>query len=485
MRRRHALHRSVLLGTVLSLGLAFLGGCVETNLRPRGTAVPAAPAALYIPPSSLSKPTNTARQPLSGLDGHKLSLAECIKTALSRNPKIRESWQRTRSVAAGLGRARSDYLPSADFTAGVTRGDAVFFDSDRETGTVDTLSAGFGVRYLLFDGGKRSAGVQGAEAELLNVNFQHNATLQDVALKVEEAYYQFLAARALERVARQTIQQTQYHLDVARARYTNGLVARSDVLKAETEKADADLLMVRARSQVRVVHGQLADAMGIIPSAIFDVADLPPNAQQQEAQDVRELMSEAASSRPGLRAALARIESARTRIEAGKARYWPGIMINSAYSRRDRNFVPDHDEWSLGLGITWQLFDGLNREYSIHKARAELKRSEAEYEKLIQGVELEVWTAYSRLTEAGQAIEAANALVASAGENARVTEGQYKNGTASIIEVTDAQTSRTAANVRLVQAVLDRYMALARLERAVGKTLTQENNKVISGEKNK
>ena len=257
------------------------------------------------------------------------------------------------------------------------------------------------------------------------------------------------------------------------------------MLKAETEKADADLLLVRARSQVRVVHGQLAGAMGIIPSAIFDVADLPPNAQQQEAQDVRELMSEAASRRPGLRAALARIEAARTRIAAGKARYWPGIIINSAYGRRGRSFVPDHDEWSLGLGITWQLFDGLNREYSIHKARAELKRSEAEYEKLEQGVELEVWTAYSRLTEAGQAIEAANALVASASESARVTEGQYKNGTASIIEVTDAQTSRTTANVRLVQARLDRYTALARLERAVGKTLAQENNKVLLGEKNK
>lgn len=89
----------------------------------------------------------------------------------------------------------------------------------------------------------------------------------------------------------------------------------------------------------------------------------------------------------------------------------------------------------------------------------------------MRGVELEVWTAYSQLIEAGQAIEAARALVASAEESARVTEGEYRNGTASIIEVTDAQTARTTANVRLVQARLDWYTALARLERAIGRTL--------------
>ena len=485
MMARHSFYPPIRLVPVLSIGLALLNGCVNTDLNYPAADVPISPSALYLSRTPLPKPLNTDNQPLPTIAGHTLSLAQCIKTALVRNPETRESWQRALSSAAGVGQARSAYLPSAEFTAGANRGDAVLLDSDRNTGTVDTFTAGFSVRYLLFDGGARSAGLNGAETELLNVSFQHNVTLQNLALKVEETYYQLLAARELRRVAEQTIEQTQSHLDVARARYKNGLVARSDVLKVETEKADADLLLVRARSQVQVVRGQLASAMGIIPSTPFGVAELPPNSQQQELTDIRELMAEAAARRSGLRAALARVESARVQVEAGKARYWPQITLNTDYGYRDRTFVPERDEWSLGLGISWQVFDGLNREYTIHRAQSELERSMAEYEKLLHGVELEVWTAYSRLTEAGQAIEAAEALVASARESARVTEGQYRNGTTSIIEVTDTQTSRTTANVRLVQARLDWYTAMARLERAIGQTLAREKGKSVHGENNK
>lgn len=467
---------ALVIGPVLTSGCAFRSS--EHLLKD----VPASPSSAYLQRSPLPDRMPTGSKEIFSIEGRVLSLAECIKIALERNPETRRAWQHSRSAAAGVGQARSAFLPSADFTAGANRGDSVALDSQQDIGAADTFAAGFGVRYLLFDGGERSAGLKVAGAELLKANFQHNTTLQDVALDVEEAYYQLLAAGELERVAEQTVRQTQYHVDVARARYTNGIVARSDVLKAGTEKADADLQLVRARSRVRISRGQLANAMGLKPSESFEVAKLPLNPHQRELADAGKLMAEAAERRPELRAILAGVESNRAKIHAANARYWPDITLNTDYGWRDRTFVPDRHEWSLGIGLSLPLFDGFNREYAIRRAKSDLAETTAEYDRLERGVELEVWTAYSQLTEAGQAIEAVRALVASAGETARVTEGEYKNGTASIIEVTDAQTARTTANVRLVQAGLDWYTAMARLERAVGRTLAQEKNSVFKGE---
>ncbi len=290
-----------------------------------------------------------------------------------------------------------------------------------------------------------------------------------MALRTEVAYYQLLADKELERVAEQTLRQTQYHVDVARARHENGLVARSDVLKAETEEADADLQLVRARSQVRISRGSLANAMGLKPSESFEVAELPENSRQREPADINLLMTEAAK-RPELRAALARVEADRAKLNTAKARYWPQVTLNTDYGWRDRTFVLTRAEWSLGVGISWPLFDGFNREYAVRRARSDLAEAKAEYDRILRSVELEVWTAYEELLESKQAIDAALALVASAEESARVTEGEYKNGTASIVDVIDAQTARTAANVRLVQARLDWYTAMANLERAIGRT---------------
>ena len=467
---------------VLMIGLGLISGCALTSSERLLEDVPPTPSSIYVPSSPLPKPMSITNKQDTSLGGRVFDLAQCIEIALERNPETRESWQRARSVAAGVGQARSSYLPSVDFTAGANRSDYVSLDSRQDAGPANTFDAGFGVRYLLFDGGARSADLKGAEAELLGADFQHNATLQDVALKVEEAYYRLLADIELERVAEQTVRQTQYHVDVARARHKNGLVAKSDVLKAKTEKANADLLSVQARSQVRITRGQLANAMGLKPSESFEVVGLPQNPHQQELADIKHLMAESAASRPELHSSLARVESARANVKVGQSHYWPKLTLNTDYGWRDRNFVPDRDEWSIGLGITLPLFDGLNRESTVRKAKSDLAESVAAYKKLLRGVELEVWTAYSQLIEAGQAIKAARALVASAEESAQVTEGEYKNGTASIIEVTDTQTARTTANVRLVQTRLDWYTAMARLERAIGQTFV--NEKTVSSRKN-
>ena len=117
--------------------------------------------------------------------------------------------------------------------------------------------------------------------------------------------------------------------------------------------------------------------------------------------------------------------------------------------------------------------DRHDRTYQLHGSKADLARAVAEREGPLQGVELEVWTAYWQTIEAGEAIEAAKRFVASAEESARVAEGEYKNGTGSIIGLIDAQTARTAARDRLIQARLDWRTAMARFERAVGRSLAE------------
>ncbi|HFQ89601.1 MAG TPA: TolC family protein [Desulfobulbus sp.] len=463
----------------LAACLALVGGCVPMATVP-AAALPSSPAASYLAPASLPGSVPTPVQGPAFQEGVPLTLARCVAIAFAQNPETRESWQRAKAAAAGVGQARAAYLPTLDFAAGTSRANPASPDSPQDTGVQDRVNATFETSYLLFDGGTRAAGLHGAEAGLLAASLQHDTTLQDLALRVAEAYYHLLAAREFERVAEETVRQTQYHLDVARARHENGLAARSDVLKATTEKASADLGLVRARSATRIARGSLANVMGLQPSVSFEIAEMPPTPVSRKWADVDHLMAQAAASRPDLAAALARVRGARARVAAADAAYWPKLTVNSDYGWSDRSLFPGRDEWFLGLELHWPLFTGFSREYSLHKARAELAGAGAGYEKLLRGVELQVWTAYSQLTEAVEAVEAARALVASAEESARVTEGEYKNGTASIIDVTDAQTARTVANVRLVQARLDWRTAMARLERAVGEIVAapQKDTKV-------
>ena len=365
-------------------------------------------------------------------------------------------------------------MPTVGFTSGAAKGNPAELDTKVDAGVENTFDAVFGVRYLLFDGGGREARVQGAAAELLAANFRHNAVLQDVALSVEEGYYDLLAAQRLREVAIETVKQRDYHVQIAEARHRMGLVAKSDILKAQTEKADADLGLVQAENAVHLAKGRLASAMGLRVSEPFEIADVPDANPQQELADIESLLDEAARNRPELQVALAQIEVQHAGVKAAEASFWPTLSFDAGLGWLGRTFFPSQNQWNVGAALDAPLFTGFDRTYQLHRAKADLARAIADQRGVLQGVELEVWTAYWQIMESSQAVEAASRFVASAEESARVAEGEYKNGTGSMIELIDAQTAHTAARTRLIQARLDWYTAMARFERAVGRTMASE-----------
>lgn len=459
------------------LTVVTLFGCAEMDPWQEMTRAPSSASSIFVAPSqdavAVEPPASTELQVHPEIKDRALTLSDCIKIALERNPETRETWQIARSAAARVGEEKATYFPSAELALTGERADPVSLDNKETHGPKSTYETRSSIGYLLFDGGARSARVSGAEAELLAANFRHNTTLQEVALVVEEAYYESLAAKWVLKVAQETVKQTQYHVDLARARHKSGLVARSDVLKAETERANADLFMVKANSTVKVAMGKLASTVGLKVSQPLEIAEHSKEIPEQELVNIDLLFEEAAKSRPELRAVLAQIESKRANVKVAEAQYWPVIGMDAGYGSRDDTFVPSKDKWSVGIGLSLPLFTGFDRTYRLQRAKSELAAASAEYEKLLRDVELEVWNSYLAIIEADQTVQASKKLVASAEQSARVAEAEYKNGTAFMIELIDAQTARTIARTYLIQARFDWYTAIARFERAVGQTLAK------------
>ena len=407
-----------------------------------------------------------------------MTVGDCIRIALEFNPQTRSTWAAIRSGAARVGEEKSAYLPSAELSAGAVRQKRVTSQSlqaGQSTETDDLFDTTFGLSYLLFDGGQRSARVSRARADLQALGFQHNTTLQEVALQVARSYYALLTSRWSLQVAKETLQNAEYHVRLARARFDNGLVPRSDVLKAKTEKADAELELVGTKKARRLAKGNLVSAMGFKVSTPIEITDMPedtyPGEVENEIENMDRLLEEAAKNRPELLAAVAAVKSAESDIQEAGSRYWPKITANADYGWVDDSFFPDRDQWSVGLGLSFPLFTGFERGFQVERARRDLDQARSDYAVRLRGVELEVWTAYWELVEAGEAIQAARTFVASAEESARLAEGEYKAGTGTIIALIDAQTALSSARNRLVQARGDWYTTRAEFERSIGRSL--------------
>ncbi len=473
-------------GTLIAVCVVglLIGGCVSVPSSYIGQ-IPSDPASEFqaasepVPirgPNAVSDERH-ALPPVIATNGP-VALADCIRIALERNPRTRSTWQAARAEAARVGEERAAYLPSLDIDAQATHGKSVSLDSEIEREVRDTYAVGLDVSYLLLDGGARRARVQSAEAGLLAADFRHNTTLQEVALAVAESYYERLGAKWLLKVADETVRRTQYQLEMVRARHKAGMVTRSDVLRAETQRAEAELLQVQARNGVKIAQGRLARNMGLPVNTAFEIAEAPADVQRTELPRIEQLLDEAARHRPELKTALAGIEQRRAELAGARAASWPTLSATGSAGRRDTDLPPEEDEWSVGLSLGFSLFDGFERSHRRGRAQAELARALAEHADLLQGIEMDVWNAYWRLIEAGESMDAAAALTASASESARLAEGEYKSGVTSIVGLIDAQTARTEAERRLVQSRLDWYTAKAGFERAAGRSLAQKTSPV-------
>mgnify|MGYP006284682751 CR=1 FL=1 len=453
----------------LIAGLAagvLLAGCAAERVpqAPRRTLSDESPFADVEP-----VPPDRPRPQTPSLDAP-LSVGECIRFALDNNPRVGSSWHRVRAAAALVGQAEASYYPQLEFNARSERTETPVLTEVESKFIRSVHSANFTVTQLLLDGGARRARLASAKAGLVSEDLIHDSTLLDVALDAEAACYELLAAQARQEVEQENVRARTRQLELAERRLETGLGRSIEVSQARAERADAVLNEVVARAGVRAGRGQLASVMGLLPSTPLVVRDLPEADRARQIEAAEALIEEAALNRPRLRSAVAEMRRLEAQLKAEKAGRWPTLNLSGLYGWRDTHILPEErKEWSIALNLNWPLFTGFDRTYRIRQAEAQLRQLRGEYDSLLQSVELEVWNAYSELLRADEAIVAAEQFLDSARESVESVEQAYAAGKATILELTDAQTVFVRAANRKVTARLGRHLAVARLERAVGR----------------
>ena len=455
---------------LLATALILQVGCAQTDPLEVQRETPSHHSASFSKPYEKTPRAPSPEEPSLIREGP-LSLAQCIYVALENSPQLRSSWRDTRSSAATVGQALSRYYPQFEFNANYQRRQSQVLTEVDAQFLRSTHDAHFSVTQLILDGGRREASLQAAKESLRSANFLHNSTLLDVALQTETNYYNLLGSQALLEVAQESLKRREHHVELAEKKYESGLARKVEVSQARAERADARLSVVEARSRVRRARGQLATSMGLPVSSDVNIKKVPPKDQKETTKHADALLQEAVKHRPRLKAATAELKRMEKQLEAEKAARYPTLQATGQYGRRDEHFLPEErPDWSVGLGLNLPIFTGFQRTYKIIQARERLRKAEADYENLLRNIEQEIWKAYSEVLRTSEAVVAARSFVESARENVETAEKAYDSGLANITELIDAQTTFTRARNRLVSARLEQRMAIARLERSVGRS---------------
>jgi multidrug efflux system outer membrane protein len=125
------------------------------------------------------------------------------------------------------------------------------------------------------------------------------------------------------------------------------------------------------------------------------------------------------------------------------------------------------ESWSVGVAFSLPLFEGFALRADVNAQRALLESARFEERAVAQAVEAEVWDALLAEAESARRLDNARSLLAAAGENLDAAQESYRQGLGTMIGLVDARTAHTGAEQTLIQAIYDRRISRAVLERVV------------------
>lgn len=165
--------------------------------------------------------------------------------------------------------AKSGSLPTVDGFAGYT------LDHGTITGgSGDSWQAGIKLHYPLVDGGRTSAEVSRANAQLAELQDQRRKLELAIGLEVEQARLALQETDGRLRVTDKTISQAKESADINRARFGEGVVMASDLITVENRLNEATIRRTLAQTARRIAIADLRRAIGL--PQFDDVGETPP-----------------------------------------------------------------------------------------------------------------------------------------------------------------------------------------------------------------
>ncbi|SDF15778.1 TolC family protein [Sporolituus thermophilus] len=390
----------------------------------------------------------------------KLSLAESIDLALKNNPAIQIAQEDKERSLWGVSEAKAGKLPSISFGSSYS-----FQDRGADGPGQDSLNSSLRMSWQLYNGGRTEAQIKQAELGVTTADINVLKAKQQLILDTTTAYYSVLLAKNMLAVNEETVNNLKAHLEVVQAKYEAGTVAKSDVLRAEVELANAEQNLIKAQNQYELAVSNLLTTMNMDAGT-----DLQLEGELQYQPDPRtlaELIAVAKQNRPEIAQAKASIESAESGVKIAESGKLPTVSLSATTGWND-SLLPSDNNWSVGLAANWNLFDAGVTKAKIKEAEAALDKANLQAEQVADTVEQEVRQSYLGMKEAEKRLATTETAVNKAKEDLYIAQEAYKVGVRTNLDVIDAQLALTQAKTNHVQALYDYNVNKAKLDKAVG-----------------
>lgn len=405
-------------------------------------------------------------------------LREALTSAYNTNPTLQAARSTQRATDEGVPLARARGLPSlsgqANFTEFLKKNPVAFTAPDRAV----TADVNFGVP--LFSGGAVKNAIRAAKTRVEAGQEDLRATESGVFAQVVAAYMDVIRDSAIVGLSRNNVEVLDVNLRATSDRYEIGDLTRTDVAQSNSRLA-------LARADLRTAEVNLVSSreryIQVVGKAPVDLAPPPPLPGLPATAD--DAVAFALENNPDLIAARERSKAAGYDVKVANAAKLPTVSLNTVGSYQDylgtlgggvpgASFQQRATTAQAGVSVSIPLFQGGAPAAQTRQAQA---RESATLEQEI-GVERDVIasvrSSYASWSAANEIIAMNQTAVDAAALSLEGVRAENSVGNRTILNILDAEQELLRAQVQLVTARRNAYVAGFNLLSAMGRAQARD-----------
>lgn len=302
----------------------------------------------------------------------------------------------------------------------------------------------------------------------------------DMVTSVKNAFYAVLLAKEAFSVYKDVYENAVSNLDETRKKFNAQKATEFDVIRAETNVANAIPDVFNSESSVILSLWQLKAVIGIDLDSAIDVSGTLEEYSGDMSYDMAMTDSVSLDNNTTMRQLALQAEQLAETIKMQKYAYIPTLSAAFSFSMNamTNDFKFSQYRWTpysyVGVSLAIPIFSGGKRYNDVRQAKTQYEQLKLQTMDTERNLKISIRQSLTTMETNMKSYFAAKQAVSSAQKGYDIAEKTYQVGRNTLIELNDAQLALTQAKLSVSQAVYNFVVAKAQLEQTLGMDFISE-----------
>lgn len=372
-----------------------------------------------------------------------------------------------------LGQILSNAVPSLQDASGVLDALGGKLASAAQTDTRNMGVVGILMTQPVYMGGRIVAYNRISQYAEQIAEKQHDLTLQNIIVDVDEAYWQIVSLQSKKKLAESYLDLVcRLDSDVTKM-IDEGFATKADGLSVKVKVNEAKVALIQVDNGLSLSRMLLCQICGLEINTPIVLVDEDSQAAKSDPTPIRAEVNDALALRPELNMLSLSADIYKEKVRLVRSEFLPTVALTAGGLASNPSMFNGFERkmrgmWNIGVTVSVPLVTFGERCYKIKAAQAEAQAAMTEIEENREKVILQVNQNQQKVQEAAERLQTAHRSCDEADENLRYATLGLQEGVMPVSNVLEAQTAWLKSHSEYVSSKIDLRLANLYLLKSAG-----------------